>query len=273
MAVVVLTGASAGIGAAAAVELTRMGHQVLASGRSGEKLQSVAARMRAAAPAGGAVPDPVVADLASLAEVRRLAATVLDRCPVVDVLANNAGLAPRTRQRSEDGFELTFAVNHLAPFLLTNLLRDRLAASSGRVVTTSSAVHRVGRIHFEDLTLGNRWAPMRAYSQSKLANILFTAELRRRTGLPATCFHPGSVNTELSRDSRLSGMARVFGAFMRTPERGADTLVWLASSDEGASPRALYYVNRAPKRTSAAATDDAAAARLWEESAKMVGLS
>jgi NAD(P)-dependent dehydrogenase (short-subunit alcohol dehydrogenase family) len=273
MAAIVLTGASAGIGAAAAVELTRLGHQVLATGRSESKLQTVHGRMHAAAPSEVEVPTPVVIDLASLSEVRRLASILLDRYPVIDVLANNAGLSPRPRQLSADGFELAFAVNHLAPFLLTNLLKDRLAESGGRVVTTSSAVHRIGRIHFDDLALEHGWSSMRAYSQSKLANILFTSELRRRTGLPATCFHPGGVNTELSRDSRLAGLTGLLGRFMRSPEQGADTLVWLATSDEGRSHTAVYYANRKPARTSAAANDSAAAARLWNESAQMVGLT
>jgi NAD(P)-dependent dehydrogenase (short-subunit alcohol dehydrogenase family) len=273
MAAIVLTGASAGIGAAAAVELTRLGHQVLATGRSESKLQAIHGRMQAAAPSEIEVPTPVIIDLASLSDVRRLASIVLDRCPVIEVLANNAGVSPRPRQLSADGFELAFAVNHLAPFLLTNLLKDRLAGSGGRVVTTSSAVHRVGRIHFDDLALERGWTSMRAYSQSKLANILFTSELRRRTALPATCFHPGGVNTELSRDSRLAGLTGLMGRFMRSPEQGADTLVWLATSDEGKSPTAVYYANRKPARTSAAANDSSAAARLWNESAQMVGLT
>jgi len=272
VSVIVLTGASAGIGAAAAVELTRLGHEVVATGRSADKLDAVHHQMRAASPAGAAVPEPVVADLASLDEVRRLAATVLDRCPVINVLANNAGLTTSRRQVSADGFELTFAVNHLAPFLLTNLLSERLATSGGRVVTTSSAMHRVGRIHFDDVDLEHRWGGTRAYGQSKLANILFTSELRRRDHLPATCYHPGGVNTELNRESRVAVLSRPLGHFMRTPEQGADTLVWLATSAEGGTPTALYYSKRKPAKTSAAAQDPASAARLWELSARMVGV-
>jgi len=273
MSVIVLTGASAGIGAAAAVELTRLGHEVVATGRSPDKLDAVHQQMRAASPARVAVPEPVVADLASLDEVRRLAATVLGRCKVIDVLANNAGLTTSRRQVSADGFELIFAVNHLAPFLLTNLLSERLATSGGRVVTTSSAVHRFGRIHFDDIDLEHGWGGTRAYGQSKLANILFTSELRRRDHLSATCYHPGGVNTELSRESRVAVLSRTFGRFMRTPEQGADTLVWLATSAEGGTPTALYYAKRKAAKTSAAAQDMASAARLWELSARMVGLA
>ncbi|MET0920840.1 MAG: SDR family NAD(P)-dependent oxidoreductase, partial [Acidimicrobiia bacterium] len=138
MGTIVLTGASDGIGAAAAVELTQLGHAVLATGRSQQKLDAVHARMVEAAPAGVQVPEPIAADLAAMGDVRDLAEQVLARCATIDVLANNAGLQARWRQTSPDGFELDFAVNHLAPFLLTNLLLERLQASHGRVVTTSS---------------------------------------------------------------------------------------------------------------------------------------
>src|SRR4051794_1926042 len=170
MARVVLTGASDGIGAAAAVMLTALGHEVLATGRSPEKLRTVRARMAAIAPEGVVVPEPVAADLSSLAEVRRLATTITARVDRLDVLANNAGLTTGRRQVSADGYELTMAVNHLAPFLLTNLLLGALGESGGRVVTTSSAVHRIGRIDLDDLQLERRWRRLRSYGSSKLAN-------------------------------------------------------------------------------------------------------
>jgi NAD(P)-dependent dehydrogenase (short-subunit alcohol dehydrogenase family) len=209
-----------------------------------------------------------------MANVRDLAAQVLDRCPTIDVLVNNAGLETRRRETSPDGFEVVLAVNHLAPFLLTNLLLERVRESGGRVVTTSSAAHRVGSIDFDDLQMERRWGGFRAYGRSKLANIWFTSELARRSGLPATCFHPGGVNTALNRDS---GVATTFqpliARFMRTPEAGADTLVWLATTDEGAHPRAVYYADRKPGRWSKTAQDTAAAARLWGVSAQLVGLT
>lgn len=270
VAAIVLTGASAGIGAAASVMLTAQGHEVLATGRSAEKLAAVHLHMLDMAPDGLVVPEPIVADLAAMTDVVALAAQVLDRCDRIDVLANNAGLTTGSRQLSPDGFELTFAVNHLAPFLLTKLLIGRLGTSDGRVVTTSSAVHRVGRLDLDDLQIEHGWRRMRSYGSSKLANILFTTELRRRTGLPATCFHPGGVDTDLSRDSPFTRVFKRFGRFMRTPEQGADTLVWLAVSGEGADPSAAYYADRRPARTSAAATDDALAARLWERSEELV---
>jgi NAD(P)-dependent dehydrogenase (short-subunit alcohol dehydrogenase family) len=189
------------------------------------------------------------------------------------VLANNAGLQTRRREESADGYEMVLAVNHLAPFLLTGLLVDRIRESGGRVVGTSSAVHRVGRIDFDDLQLEHGWRGFRAYGDSKLANILFTSELAKRTGLPASCYHPGGVNTELSRDTRLTAaMKPVIGAFVRTPEKGADTLVWLATDAEGAAPSAVYYADRKPAKMSARARDTASAARLWDVSAELVGL-
>jgi NAD(P)-dependent dehydrogenase (short-subunit alcohol dehydrogenase family) len=270
---IVLTGASSGIGAAAAIELTRQGHQVLATGRSANKLESVRARMVSVA-GEVTVPEPIVADLASLAEVRHLAADILDGFGNLDVLVNNAGLATRRRETSPDGFEMTFAVNHLAPFLLTNLLVDRLRESVGRVVTTSSGAHRFGRLDLDDLEMTHGWSRSRSYGASKRANILFTSELRRKTGLPATCFHPGGVRTELSRDqgSSMRTLQHVFGPLMRSPEEGADTLLWLATAEEGSHPTAVYYANRRPARIAAAAADPIAAERLWDLSAEMVGL-
>jgi NAD(P)-dependent dehydrogenase (short-subunit alcohol dehydrogenase family) len=269
----VVTGASAGIGAAAAIELTRQGHEVLATGRSPSKLDAVHNRMKAAASPGQAVPEPIAVDLSSLAEVRRLADEVQSRSPRLDVLANNAGLQTRRREVSPDGHEMVFAVNHLAPFLLTNLLADRIQSSDGRVVTTSSAVHRVGKIDFDDIELERGWRGFQAYGRSKLANIWFTSEMKARTGLPASCYHPGGVNTDLARDSRGAAIFKpMMSAFGRSPERGADTLVWLSTSAEGGAPDAVYYDDRKPGRMSARARDTASAARLWDVSAELVGL-
>ncbi len=268
---VVLTGASAGIGASAAVELTRRGLSVLAVGRSATKLAEVHRLMEGAAPAGVVVPEPVTADIATLSEVRTLASVVLERCPRIDVLANNAGLILPHRQKSADGHEMILAVNHLAPFLLTNLLAERVAESGGRVVTTSSDAHKGGRIHEDDLQL-HRWGRWKAYCQSKLANILFTSELGRRTVLPATSFHPGLVRTEFGRGSFVAVLSKVVRPLYRTPAQGAETLVWLATDAEGGAPTASYYVDCHPGRPTAAAQDAAMAHRLWEASADLVGL-
>jgi NAD(P)-dependent dehydrogenase (short-subunit alcohol dehydrogenase family) len=269
---VVVTGASAGIGAAAAVMLTSMGADVLATGRTPSKLDAVHARMVRAAPDGLVVRDPVAADFAGLDEVRRLADLVCATFPRLDVLVNNAGITASQREESADGYELVLAVNHLAPFLLTDLLTARLRESGGRVVTTSSFMHRFGRIDLDDLQLARKWSGTRAYSRSKLANILFTTELRRRTGLAATAFNPGGVATDLHRDR--DGAVRTGVQWMRrllrTPEDGADTLVWLATTAEGAQPSAPYYSKRKPGRLAAGARDADVAARLWELSAEMV---
>jgi len=269
---VVLTGASAGIGAAAAVELARRGTSVLAVGRSATKLAHVRHQMEAAAPPGVEVPEPVTADFASLAEVRALADTVLERCPRIDVLANNAGLILPRREESVDGYEMIFAVNHLAPFLLTNLLLERVRASGGRVVTTSSDAHKGGKIHEDDLQL-QRWGRWKAYCQSKLANIHFTSELARRTALPASCFHPGLVRTDFGRGSFIALASKVIRPLYRTPEQGAETLVWLAVDAEGGAPRATYYADCRPAKTTDAAQDAEVARRLWETSAELVGLA
>lgn len=269
----VITGASAGIGAAAALELTRQGHEVLVVGRSPVKTVEVHRRLLAAAPPGLDVPEPVCVDLASMTEVRGLADHILGTFPVVDTLANNAGIQPTRRQESPDGFELGFAVNHLAPFLLTHLLLDRVRDSGGRVITTSSSTHPKGQLDLSNLAMRTDWSTMASYSRSKLANILFTRELRRRTGVAASSFHPGDISTDLNRDARFVRIIKPFERFVfTTPDKGADTLVWLATDPEGANPRADYYVDRKPAPTSAAAQDDELASRLWEMSAKMLGI-
>jgi NAD(P)-dependent dehydrogenase (short-subunit alcohol dehydrogenase family) len=271
-ATVVVTGASAGIGAAAAVELTRRGHSVLAVGRTPSKLAAVRATMQLAAPEGLDVPEPVAADLASLGEVTSLAEAILERCPRIDVLANNAGLIVSSRQETVDGHEMIFAVNHLAPFLLTSLLVARLQASGGRVITTSSEAHQGGRIYEDDLQLRQGWGRWKAYCQSKLANVLFTSELARRTGLPATAFHPGLVRTDFGRGSLVKLASMVVRPLYRSPEQGAETLVWLATDPEGAEPSATYYTSCKPGRPSSRAEDAGLASRLWEASAALVAM-
>jgi NAD(P)-dependent dehydrogenase (short-subunit alcohol dehydrogenase family) len=271
VATIVVTGASAGIGAAAAIELTKLGHEVLAVGRTPSKLDATHRRMIEVAPTGVRIPEPVTADFASLAEVRRTANLILERCPRVDVLGNNAGCfgAPQ-RQESADGFELLLAVNYLAPFLLTNLLVERLLTSGGRVVTTSSVGHkRVERLDLDDLQIEGRYRSLHSYGRSKLANILFTSELTQRTGLAATCFNPGSVKTDILRDR--NAVTRLLTLTATSPKRGADTLVWLATSAEGGAPAAVYYQRRKPAKTSAAARDAQLAARLWDRTVELVG--
>ncbi|MEU5984949.1 SDR family NAD(P)-dependent oxidoreductase [Streptomyces sp. NPDC047434] len=268
----VITGASSGIGAAAALQLTRSGERVLITGRSPEKLRSVHGALLAAAPDGTTVPEPIAADLSSLAGVRDLAQQILDRFPRVDVLVNNAAVQPSKRHVSADGFELGLAVNHLAPFLLTNLLAASIQAASGRVITTASSSHVKGSLDLADPQLTRGWSGVQSYGRSKLANILFTAELQRRTPLPASCFHPGAIRTDINRDSPFVRFVKPFERFvLKPPEQGADTLAWLATSAEGGAPSAVYYADRAPADSSPAARDAGLAAHLWDLSMDLTG--
>src|SRR2546423_8714736 len=218
--VVVVTGASAGIGAAAAVELGRLGATVVPVGRDEQRLEAVARR------AGGSAA-PLRADFASLAEGRRLAGELLDLHERIDVLVNNAGLVMGGRELTEDGYERTFAVNHLAPFLLTNLLLDRLQASApARVVTTSSDAHRSGHMDLDDLDGERSWSSWGAYGASKLANVLFTRELARRVvdePVTANCLHPGVIRTSPQRHMPwpLRNGWEPAKAFFASPRRGA----------------------------------------------------
>jgi NAD(P)-dependent dehydrogenase (short-subunit alcohol dehydrogenase family) len=264
---VVVTGASSGIGAAAALELSRLGATVVPVGRDERRLRKVADE--------GGTAEPLRADFASLAEVRRLADELLERHERIHVLANNAGLVAGRRSVTGDGHELTFAVNHLAPFLLTNLLLDRLRESApARVVTTSSDAHHGGLVDLDDLDGERSWSSTRAYSTSKLANVLFTRELARRlegSGVVANCFHPGVIRTRLTRRARplLAVGARVAAPFLGSPKSGASTLVYLAAAPEAADVSGGYFVNSRPGRPSAQAQDDALAAAPWERSEEL----
>jgi retinol dehydrogenase-12 len=275
--VVVLTGASAGIGAAAAVELARLGATVVPIGRDRKRLTDVTSTLRTTNPSGTAA-EPLTADFASLAEVRRLADDLLERHERIDVLINNAGLVAGKRSLTTDGHETTFAVNHLAPFLLTNLLLDRLRASApARVVTTSSDAHRGGKIDLDDLSGERSWSSWSAYGNSKLANVLFTRALARRLqddGVTANCLHPGVIRTRLGRHTaapiRLGW--RAASLFFKSPARGAETIVYLASSPEVAEVSGSYFVDSRRATPSARARDDHLAERLWEASERLVGL-
>jgi NAD(P)-dependent dehydrogenase (short-subunit alcohol dehydrogenase family) len=271
MSHILITGASSGIGAAAAVELTRAGHAVLVTGRSETKLIHVRNRMIAAAPRDIVVPEPIPADLSSLRETSWLAERVLDRFPRLDVLVNNAAVQPRRRLLSRDAHELGLAVNHLAPFMLSQLLTERLKANCGRVITTSSSTHKKGKLDLNDIQMEKGWSWPLSYARSKLANILFTRELRIRTGLPATSFHPGSICTELNREAPTFRLLKPLERLvLASPEKGADTLVWLATQREGFQPSSYYYEHRRPATTSAAAQDTELAVRLWEITSSLV---
>ena len=272
MTLVLLTGATRGIGRAAAIELARGGVEVALVGRDVERVRSVA--QEAEAVGGGASVHQHVADLTLMAEVRSLAEEVSGRYEHIDVLANNAGALFSSRKETREGFERTFALNHLAPFLLTNLLRAHL--TGGRVVTTASDAHQSGRLDLEDLQSEGSYSAMRVYGTSKLCNILFTRELARRAPeLHANCFHPGVVRTGFGKNENgLWKVLTTIGApFFRSPQRGAKSLVWLAVSTEAAALTGAYVVDEKVRAPSAQAQDDALAEGLWERSARLVDLT
>jgi NAD(P)-dependent dehydrogenase (short-subunit alcohol dehydrogenase family) len=269
---VLLTGATRGIGQAAAIEIASQGVEVALVGRDADRVKTVA--QEAIATGGGAPVHHHVADLTLMAEVRALAEEVRGGYEQIDVLANNAGALFGSRKETSEGFERTFALNHLAPFLLTNLLRDRL--SGGRVVTTASDAHTGGRLDLDDLQSEKSYSAMRVYSTSKLCNILFTRELARRAPeLHANCFHPGVVRSGFGKNE--NGIWKVLttlGApFFRSPRRGAGSLVWLALSEQAATLTGQYVQDEKVLAPSAQAQDDTLAKGLWERSAQLVGLS
>ncbi|MFC5930018.1 SDR family NAD(P)-dependent oxidoreductase [Cryobacterium melibiosiphilum] len=266
---IVITGASDGIGAAAARNLSRRGDNVVIVGRSATKTRQVADELGA---------DFFVADFAVLAEVRALAATLLERYPRIDVLANNAGGIMGARQSTVDGNEKTFQVNHLAPFLLTSLLMDRLVQSHATVINTSSAANSLlGNLVIGDLNATSGYSANKAYGDAKLANILFTTELHRRfheQGVSTAAFHPGGVATGFATGST-SVMRLVYTTwlkrFLKTPEQGADTLVWLATTKPGVDwVSGEYYDKRTVAKANKQADDAGLARELWERSLDLV---
>lgn len=270
---IVLTGASDGIAAAAARELSRLGHEVVLVGRSPDKTAAVARELDA---------ESHLADFSDLASVRRLADDLRQRHPRIDVLANNAGgIFGRTRVLTTDGHEQTFQVNYLAPFLLTHLLHEPLLAAGGTVVNTSSAANKLfSRFDIDDLDAARRYDPRRAYGNAKLEQILFTKEFERRfsgVGLSATAFHPGVVASSFSGSTgtamRLIYTSPLFARFLVPVERGADTLVFLADGQPGVDyPTGEYFVDRAVKRPKRQAEDPELARRLWDRSEEMLGI-
>ena len=297
---VVITGATNGIGLAAAEVLYQRGALLTLVARSPSRGAEAVARIQAAAagaaeapaeapeaapaeatppPADPAPIDVLVADLESQAEVTRLAAELTARYPRIDVLVNNAGAVFTRRRMSVDGIEATWALNHLAPFLLTNLLVEGMKQHPpARIVTTASDAHKREQLPFDNLEGARDYQALRRYGQTKLANIAFTAELARRlegSGVTANSFHPGLVASGFNRNNgRLARMVMtVIKPFSRTPAKGAETLVWLADSPEAGSENGAYFFDEKPVAPSAAAQDAEAARRLWRISQEQVGLA
>ena len=275
---VLITGGSAGIGKATALGLATLGARVAITGRDRARAEAAAIEIRSAT--GNPDVDAFGADLSSLAEVRRLAAEVLDAYPRLDVLVNNVGGYWASRHVTADGLEHTFAVNHLAAFLLTELLLDRLKASApARIVTVSSNAQSLGTIDFEDLQGERRYSGQDAYNQSKLASVMFAFELARRlagTGVTANVLHPGVVNSSFGSEdpSRIfKFLVPIWRPFMKTPQQGAATSIYLASSMEVEGVTGTYFANCRPQTSSKASYDNNAAARLWQVSARLVGLA
>jgi len=272
---VLITGGTGGIGRAAAVGLATMGARVGITGRDRPRAEEAAAAI--ASDSSNPAVDVFVADMSSQAEVRRLAVEVLAAYPRLDVLLNNVGGFWAHRHMTADGLEQTFALNHLAPFLLTNLLLDRLIASApARIVTVSSGAQSMGKIDFDDLMGERKYSGSDAYNQSKLANVMFTYELARRlegTGVTATALHPGLTSTAFSAEDPSMGLlVKLLRPFMKSPARGAETPIYLASSSQVEGITGEYFSGRKAKKSHESSYDTAANARLWQLSADLVGL-
>jgi NAD(P)-dependent dehydrogenase (short-subunit alcohol dehydrogenase family) len=274
--IVLITGGTGGIGKAAAMALASMGAKVGITGRDRARAEHAAAAITRES--GNPAVDVFVADMSSQAQVRRLADEVLAAYPRLDVLLNNVGGFWANRHVTADGLEQTFAVNHLAPFLLTDLLLERLKESApARIVSVSSGAQSLGRIDFDDLQGELAYSGQTAYNQSKLATVMFTYELARRlagTGVTATTLHPGVVSTAFGSEdpSRIFRfLVPVYRPFMKSPKQGAETSIYLASSASVAGMTGMYFANRTSRRSNAASYDAEAAARLWRLSSELVG--
>ena len=271
--VCVITGATRGIGRASAERLAELGATLVLVARRREDGVSVARELPQ--PTGAPAAEVVTADLSSQRSIREAAETILARHPRLHVLINNAGSVPRKRETTVDGLEMQFAVNHLAYFLLTNLLLDALRAGApSRIVNVSSGAHQGGTIDFGDLQSERRYDPVRVYGRTKLANVLFTYELARRlrgTGVTANCLHPGVIATKLLAD--YMNVPLVGGAIARTfggsPAAGSETSVYLAASPEVEGVTGKYFVERRETRSSRASYDEESQRRLWEVSAQL----
>lgn len=272
----VITGATSGIGRAAAEALAALGARIVVVARDRQRGEAMLAKLRDRFPLAG--HSIHYADLLRLAEVKRVAADIAAAEPRVDVLVNNAGAMFAWREITPDGFERTFALNHVAPFLLTHGLRERLfAAAPARVINVSGALHHLATLHLDDLRLEHRYDAFYAYAHSKLCGVLFTRELARRwasKGVTANCLHPGEVATSFGyRSGGLIPYAfAIIHLFGSSPEKGASRIVRLASAREFSGVTGRYFYKAKLARPNPQAEDDENAERLWEATAKLVGI-
>jgi NAD(P)-dependent dehydrogenase (short-subunit alcohol dehydrogenase family) len=276
--VCIVTGANSGIGKATSLGLAKMGATVVMVCR--ERTKGEEAQNEIKTKSGNDAIDLLLADLSSQDSIRQLVENFQQHYTQLHVLVNNAGGVNLSRRVTVDGFEMTFAVNYLAPFLLTNLLLDKLKASApARIVNVSSESHESAYTKMDDLQLEKKYRLMRAYGQSKLALVLFTYELARRlqgTGVTANCLHPGFVATNIGQ----SGVGRVgrsivkliFSSLGISPEEGAKTSIYLASSPDIEGVTGKYFVKSIPVRSAPISYDESLQRQLWEESAKLVNL-
>lgn len=273
---VVITGATSGIGKAAAIALAAKGARIVFTARDQVRARALMERLTRANP--DAAHDFVLADLSTLDGMREAGEALKAKATHIDVLANNAGAIFEKREETVDGLEKTFAVNHMAYFVITEILRPNLEPDGGRIVSTASGAHVAGRPDFDDLQMTRRYSGMTAYGNSKLYNILWTHELARRlrgSRLTANCFHPGGVATSFGSNNKglMKTVFKLASPLLISPEKGADTLVWLATATEVAGKSGGYYVRRRLAMPSAAARDEAAGHRLWAESERIAGLA
>ena len=275
--VCMVTGANSGIGKATALGLASLGATVVMVCRSQERGEAALAEIKQKS--SNERIFLLLADLASQAAIRKLAEDFNKQFSTLHVLINNAGIIPRKRQVTVDGFETQFAVNHLAPFLLTNLLLDTLKRSApARIVTVTSDMHRGASISFDDLQSVGSYRPVRVYSETKLANVLFTYELARKlkgTKVTANCLHPGMVATKLLADGigiprPLTSTTKLIGS---SPEKGAKTSIYLAASPEVEGVSGKYFVKEKPVESSQISYDQSLASRIWKQSAELTGLA
>jgi NAD(P)-dependent dehydrogenase (short-subunit alcohol dehydrogenase family) len=273
---VVITGGTSGIGEVAAVALAKMGARIVLVARDKSRGGATLARLRDSAP--GIAHSLYFADLLRLAEMKRVAAQIAEFELRIDVLINNAGALFGTRRLTEDGLEYTFALNHMAYFVTTEGLRERLSASApARIINTASAAHQGATLDFDDLQTAKSFGAMRAYSRSKLCNILFTRELARRlhgTGVTANCLHPGFVATRFGDQSGglMSPLVWLAKFFAISAAKGAETLVHLASSPDVAETTGQYFYKSMPTTPSSWAQDDRSSLLLWQRSAALAGM-